>query len=357
MGKQIVVVGGGIAGLETVLRLERELDAEITLVEPRERMNFYPSSHKIIEGAGIEDTTIEYDEKFSGRDIKHVKYKMTGLKSGKNIVELEKNSVNYDKLVLAFGVETNFYGTERKNSYCLRSIKDLKKIREDIESGIEDAVVVGGGATGVEASASLDTVRKKEGYDFDIKIIQSGERLLPSNTEKTSRKVERELQESGIEIKKGVRAEQVKQGCVECSNGDSCRCDLVIWAAGVKKRGIMEEIDISQGRKGVEVNENMEVEGEDDIYAVGDISDYGGKANRAYYALSEAKTAAKNIKSELKGNRRYSNSFFWDPQVIYLGGRTSVLEISGLTLKGLIPHIVREYFVDERYMLLRKHLL
>ncbi|MFB6181204.1 MAG: NAD(P)/FAD-dependent oxidoreductase [Candidatus Nanohalobium sp.] len=354
---KVVVVGGGIAGFETVLRLERGLDAEIVLVEPREALNFYPGLHKIVKGSEVDDALIDYSEKFEGRNVKHLKEEMRGLDAENNVLELESSSISYDKLVLAFGVETDFYMTEEEFSYSFRSVEDVKEIRDRLESGIESAVVVGGGATGVEAAASLNTFRKKKEFSFDITVVQSDDRLLPFNEKRTSRKIENILLEKGINVEKNVRAEVVKQEAVKCSNGEIYDSDLTVWAAGVRKNDLVEEITVPANERGIIVDKGMKVKDMDDIYAVGDVVDYEGKENRAYFAISEAKTAAKNIKADLKGGEEVENSFIWDPQAIYLGGKTSALELPGITVTGFLPHLVQEYFIDKRYMLSRKHLL
>lgn len=349
----LVVVGGGIAGLETALRLERNFDTEIKLVEPREKMLFYPSLHKIIEGEKPGKTTINYQNKLEKRNIKHVKTGMKDLEVENNTVILEDQELSYDKLVLAFGVSNNFHGVKGSEVCTLRSMEDVKEVRRQIEDGIEKAVVVGGGATGVEATASLLQARKE--HSFEIELVHAEENLLPRNLQGLSKSAEKRFEE--VNVRKETKAVNVKDGEVELSSGEILNADLVIWSAGLKNHELAEKIELPLEKKGIPVNNEMSVEETNDIYAVGDLCHYGGKENRAYYALSEAKTAVKNIIADLNGGKRVENSFFWDPQVIYLGGRTSGMQAFGKTHTGYIPHFVREYFVDQRYMLLRKHVL
>jgi NADH dehydrogenase len=353
--EDIVVVGGGIAGLETVLRLERKFDQTIKLVEPREKMLFYPALHKVIEGEEPGKTVIDLDKKFSDRDIEHIKQEMTGLDKESNCLKIGGDSIEFSKLVLAFGAETNYFGVDESSCYCLRSLEDAKEIRNKIENGIEKAVVVGGGATGVEATASLLEATRE--FGFDVTLVQAEEDILPFNVPSLRGKAEKLLSKKGAEIRKQERAVEVGEDYVKLSSGEEIDSDLTVWSAGIRKKDVIEEMDLASSERGIKVEDSMKVKGEEDIYAVGDAASYDGKEARAYFALSEAKTAAKNIKAEEKDGKTVENSFYWDPQVIYLGGLQSGMEIFGRSFTGLMPHIVREYFVDGRYLFLRRNII
>jgi NADH dehydrogenase len=356
MEGKIVVVGGGIAGLETALRLEKELNRELILIDPREQMVFYPTVHKIIEGGEVDETTINFESKFENRNINHIEDKLVGLDSENQELILEEESrISYGKLVLAFGAETNYFNQEKSELHCLRSIEDAENIRSKVEDGIDQVTVIGGGPTGVEAAASL-TETGKSG-EYEINLIQSSERILPRNSQKMSSKASKILEKKGVKVIEGERAENVEDGSVEISSREKIETDLIIWSAGIKKKDIVDAMNLPSDKKGLKVEPSMEVKNFEDIYAVGDAASYDSKQARAYHALSEAKTAVKNIKSDIKGGKRIENNFYWDPQVIYLGGRTAAMEVFGFSFAGLIPHIVREYLIDKRYMFLRKKIL
>ena len=70
---KVVVIGGGIAGLEAALRTERK-GFNVKLIEPKDSMLFYPSAHRLLEGESEEAFTIKYSEKFKDRDIEHLNH-------------------------------------------------------------------------------------------------------------------------------------------------------------------------------------------------------------------------------------------------------------------------------------------
>jgi NADH dehydrogenase FAD-containing subunit len=255
-------------------------------------------------------------------------------------------------MVVAVGAATNFYGVDETHCYSLKDIQDVKEIRDRLEK-IETAVIAGGGSTGIEAAGAL----LEASEDLDIKVIQAEDRLLTQNLEKLSEKTEKLLAGRGVEIIKNTLVTKVNLDSVEVNSGKRVDSDLTIWAGGLKNREILEETDLPTDKDGVKTEKTMKVEGRDDIYAVGDAASYSGGEKRAFHALKEAKTAASNIKRELEGKKNLEEKgHIWDPQLIYMGGTTG-LEIGKRSHIGRLPDIMRRYFVDKRYMYLRKNIL
>ena len=351
MKEEIVVAGGGIAGLESALRLERK-GFKVKLIDTEDSLFFYPSGHRIIDGSPVEEVTINYERKLQDRDIEHVKASVTDLDKEEKSVSTTSGKLSYDYLVLALGSEANFFGIETDETELMRYKEDLEEINERLEKKENlEAFIVGGGATGLEAAASLS-----ERENVDVTILQAVERLVPQLNEKTSEKALKILENKGVNIKLNEAVEEIDDGEIKTSNS-TYDADLIIWAAGIKKRELLNDLDLSQNDKGLLVDEYQRVEDEEDIFAVGDNCFYEGKKSRALYALFESKAAAKNISRNEKGKDLTERKIHYDPILLYMGKHNSILEFKNFSFSGLIPSMIEKIGVEKRYMLLRKHVI
>lgn len=349
--KQVVVAGGGIGGLETALRLERK-GFEVKLIDPEESLFFYPSAHRMIDGESEESVTISYRKKFRNRDIEHIKASLKDLDKENNTVQTESSEIEYDYLVMSVGSEANFFGIETEETELMRYKEDLKEINERIEKEYNlEAFIVGGGATGIEAAASLS-----ERENVDVTMLQALERLVPQLNQKTSEKALKILESKGVTVKLDEPVEDIEKGKIRSSDS-TYESDIIIWAAGIKKRELLDDFDLSQNEKGLLVDEHQRIEDEEDIFAVGDNCFYEGKKSRALYALFESKAAAKNISRTEKGRDLTDRKIHYDPILLYIGKHNSILEFKNFSFSGLIPSMIEKIGVEKRYMLLRKLVL
>lgn len=353
--EKVVVIGGGISGLETGLRVERK-GFEVKIIEPKDKMVFYPSVHRLLEGESENSFTIDYDSKFKGRNIEHVDQKASRIDFDQKNVVTETQELNYDYLVLATGSETKFYNIPgHEKAKTMRFKEDPKEIFQAINDGaIDHITVVGGGATGVEAVSSLLELRKE--MNFSVRLVHGGDRLLPSCNGELSESVEESLDSREVEIELGNRVVEIRDESVILDSGKDLETDLVLWAGGVKPNEFIENIDIEQNERGIEVDKYMQAEKEN-VFAVGDNCSYEGKSSRALYGIFEAQTAAENITRISEGKTLEERNIKWDPEIIYLGKGDSALEFGDICFRGLIPSLIRTIGVERRYLLLRKHWL
>ena len=353
--KTVGVIGGGIAGLETALKLEGK-SFDVDLYDPESELLFYPASHRVIEGYSPNKISIKYKNKFEDRSIRHIQEEVTGFNPDTKEIKTEEASNIYDYIVLAPGAETNYFGLDKGLTDTLKYREDLHHIREEIvENGVEEVVVVGGGATGVEAASALQEARENEGADFNIRLVEANDRILSRQSEKLSRKASKVLRKNNVEIELETVVTEINSTGV-VSEDKEFPADEVVWAGGLKKHSLIEESDIPQDKIGVKVDEFQRVEGFEDVFAVGDCCSYEGSQARALYALFEAKASAKNIKRSEKNKKLKSRSIPYDPIIVYLGEGKSALEFKKLVLTGILPSMMEKIGIEKRYMWTRKYL-
>ncbi|MDY6770301.1 MAG: FAD-dependent oxidoreductase [Candidatus Nanohaloarchaea archaeon] len=354
----VVIAGGGIGGLEAALRIERATDRHVTVVEPSDSTLFYPSLHRVLEGADMDAVRIDLGDRFLDRDIDHVRQRMTGMRPDDHVMELEDRDLEYDTAVVAVGSRTSYGSIQGTgNVHDLRFRDDTADIAAQVAAdSVDDVVIVGGGATGVEAAASLYAASTGL-RDFSITVLEAADSLLPQFDAALGQRVADDYTARGIDVRTGTRVDCIEPDRVILDTGEAVASDLTVWAGGVSPRPVLAELGLEHTARGLPVDRYMRCEGREDVYAIGDAAAYDGKVDRAYYAIAEAKTAAKNIARDLAGKEPVEHSVGRDPNLIYLGPWDALFALDGWTWRGRIPALMRRIGVEQRYLWTRRHLL
>jgi dihydrolipoamide dehydrogenase len=157
------------------------------------------------------------------------------------------------------------------------------------------AVIVGGGATGVEFAYIYNS------YGVDVTIVEFQSRLVPLEDEEISRELEKSLSKQGVKVMTGSKVENAqthgKEAELTVSGGVGeikIVCDIVLVAVGARGNvdGIgLEGIGVSTNRNFIEIDDRMmtNVEG---VYAIGDVT---GKMLLAHVASAQGVTAVETI--------------------------------------------------------------
>ena len=235
----------------------------------------------------------------------------------------------YDYLIVAIGADTNFFGLTgiQQHAFPMKSVNEALFLRNTILQNYEKAVtatddetrkslmnivVVGGGPTGVEVSGALGEMKKyvlPKDYtelDFDkmnIYLVGSNPKLLPAMSDIAGEKSKKFLTDLGVELVLGVAVKDYDGQTVTLSNGETLQTKTLIWGAGVKGntvRGLPSEVILRGNR--IKVNEYNQVEGFDNIFAIGDIACMiseelpRGHPQVAQVAMQQGKLLSKNIR-------------------------------------------------------------
>lgn len=280
--------------------------------------------------------------------------------------------VNYDILVLATGVTTNFYGNDdiEKNTYSLKSVSDALFLRNAILSDLEkalterdadkrkaliDLVVVGGGPTGVELAGSLAEMRKyilpKEypelnPKEMEVHLIQSRDDLLHGMSEEASEKSRAFLKELEVDILTGVRVTGYDGHEITLNNGQNLYARKVIWAAGITGHRI-EGIPDTSYAYGDRIKTNVfnQVFGCEDVYALGDNAymeegDYEGHPQVAQPAIQQARLLARNLNGHVKG-KSFSPFHYKDlGSLATIGRNKAVADLPYWKTQGFVAWII-----------------
>jgi len=214
--------------------------------------------------------------------------------------------LSYDYLVIATGSKTNYFGNKEieRNSMAMKSIPQSLNIRSLILENFEQAVLtkdvadrnslinfvlVGAGPTGVELAGALAEMKRailqKDYPDLDIdkmeiNLIQSGDRVLNTMTEKSSLAAEKFLLDLGVKIWKNVRVTNYDGRTITTNSNLTFETATVIWTAGVQGAMIhgLDAKSLVERVERIRVNTFNQVVGYENIFAIGDITCFTGRA-------------------------------------------------------------------------------
>lgn len=334
--KRVVIVGGGLGGLELAFKLVGS-DFQVVLVDKNNYHQFPPLIYQVAS-AGLEPSSISFPFRRLFQGQKDFFFRMAEVKAvdaaGKKIAT-SVGDIHYDYLVLAAGARTNFFGNKEIEAATLpmKSVSEAMRLRNTILRNLEKAeteedpvrrqalmniVVVGGGASGVEIAGAVAEMKKnilaRDYPDLDasqmhIYLVNAGKRLLAAMDPVSSARAERDLKELHVHIRQPQFATEYKDGILKTSAGLEIPARTVIWVSGICANTIEGLPVESIGHAGRILTDRFcRVKGVQDVFAIGDQSliegdeDYPlGHPQLAQVAMQQAKTVAENLKAAQKG--------------------------------------------------------
>jgi NADH dehydrogenase len=357
--KQVVIVGGGFAGIGCAQHLARNREVHVTLVDQHNYHQFQPLLYQVATSQlAPEDVGFSLGRIFrKSTNIDIMVAQVNAVDPKARSVSTEEGQVYQgDFLVLAAGAQANFLGIPgaETNSFPLYSLVDAERLRsrllavfedasrepELIEQGALNVVVVGGGATGTEvAGAVADMIHAvAPQYEHLVKatrvyLVEHGPTLLAPFTAKAHDYASKVLQRGGVILKLNTAVKEVHPGHVVLSDGSTIKSRCAIWGAGLKAATVASNLGLPQGRGGrIEVEHDLSVKGFPGVYAVGDFANIAGKDGNALpqlgsVAQQSGRWAAKNILADIEGTPRTPFQYHDKGIMAMIGRNAAIAEV------------------------------
>ena len=367
--KRIVIVGGGLGGLELAFKLVDD-DYQVVLIDKNNYHQFPPLIYQVASG-GLEPSSISFPFRrlFQGKkDFFFRMAKVESVNTDKKIINTTVGEIDYDYLVMAFGAKTNFFGNKdiEATTLPMKSVSEAMKLRNTILRNLELAlteedparkqalmniVVVGGGASGVEIAGAVAEMKKniiaRDYPDLDssqmhIYLVNAADRLLSAMDPVSSKRAERDLKELHVHIRQPQFATEYKDGILKTSAGLEIPTQTVIWVSGICANTVEGFPAESIGHASRFLTDRFcRVKGVKDVYAIGDVSlvegdeEYPlGHPQLAQVAMQQAKTVAKNFKAMSEGKELKPFKYKNLGVMATIGRNHAVAEISGKKFGG-----------------------
>lgn len=373
--KNLVIVGGGFAGVTLARKLEGILpqDWDIFLLSKTNFITYNPLLPEVI-GASVLPGHVQAPYRLI---LKRTRIRMVVV----DRIDYQTKRIHYhndrqadlhfDQLVFCAGVQANTQMLSGLNQHSLplKTVGDALKIRNQIVERLEQAtihpdverrkqlttfVVLGGGFSGVETAGELeDFLKSAQRYyknvdreDCRIILIHGTDRLLPELSPKLSEITYKNFQKRGIEILLNERAESIEHEKVLLKSGQTIEGATIICTIGTTPHVFIESDVLPTERGKIVSQDDMSVDtgaaGVDGIWAIGDCALVPNAKSgalcppTAQFADRQAKVLAKNIVAKLNGNKTQAFSYKPQGMLASIGHNKAVAEVFGLRFSGLI---------------------
>src|ERR1700751_5068169 len=300
---QVVILGGGFAGVTTADALEKQFRGAPTVSFPLiSETNSWLFTPMLVEVAtsGLEPTHITTPLRTSLKRTRVLRSRVTGIDLERRLVHLNdegpQTGLHYDHLVLALGSVSNFVGNTAvaENALEFKTISDAMRIRNHVIDVFERAdsepdpncrqalltfVVAGGGFSGAELAGGLNNFARGIIADYpnlspdDLRIVlvHSGERILPELSKSLANYAMQRMCERGVTFKLNTRVIDAGPGSISLSSAEEIPTETFVWTAGARPNPILKELPIKHDSRGaVLVDQTLAIPDYENVWALGD---------------------------------------------------------------------------------------
>jgi NADH:ubiquinone reductase (H+-translocating) len=375
MNRNLVIIGGGFAGMKAAQALEHTLppDWNLTLVSQENFITFNPLLPEVVGASILPGHVIA-----PHRQMVHCSHvcmaQVTGIDTQTRTIHYlgeGTGTIAYDQLVLAVGTNANLDIVKGMASYALplKTLGDALFLRNRVIARLEQAelqpdraarrwlttfVVVGGGFSGVETAgelvdflyASLRYYKRISREDVRIVLLHSGEHLVPEMSPSLGGFALKKMRRLGVDVRLNARAVRVTDRDVHLGDGEIIGAGTVVCTIGTQPNPLLEQLPGMKNRGRLVVNPDLSVPGLEGVWAAGDCAAVTNALDgklappTAQFAEAQAKQLASNVVARLAG--RPTNPFRFRPrgQLASIGHNKAVAEVFGVKISGFIAWLM-----------------
>ena len=388
---RILILGGGFAGVYAARALQEELrgtDAKVAIVNRENFFVFYPMLPEIISGE-IETEHVLNPIRLVAPHARLYVGDVTGIDLAKGSVEIQHGlyqhrqiprTLYYDHLVLALGgipsvsripglAEYAFDVQRLSNAFALRNhiIDTFEQAAierdPDIRERLLTYVVIGGGPTGVEIAAEINTLVEDavqyyagiERSEVRVVVVEFAPRILGPMPENLAATAAQSLERAGVELLVDTGVERIERRLVVLNNGETIHAETVVGSVGVDLNPLIRDLDAPHDERGrLVAHETLRVGDYPNVWAVGDnarvLDPSTGKPypQTGQHAVRQAKRVAQNIAATIKGNPLKPMTYKSKGQMVSLGRHNAIADIGGVHVSGFPAWFLwRSYYLTQ----------
>lgn len=320
----VVILGAGYAGLTCAVRLAgrtQKLELRIALVN---KTDAFVERLRLHEGLAKPDFVLptrlpKLADLLAGSGCAFIQGEVREIDRAERCVHLDTpegaRALSYGQLVIALGSRSvpAAPGADR-HAYVIEAEGPsgqpaLKQRLASLATPEPQIIVVGGGATGIEAAAELALIRGAH-----VTILEAGN-LAAFATPAVKKRLVEAVDRAGIVVREHVRVETVESDRVATSVG-TLPCDVCVWCAGFADQPVVRAAGFETDAAGrIRVDPYLRTLDDPFVFAAGDCCipvEHCGAPPRmsAFFALTTGAHVADTL-ARMRTSRRPRPFGFW----------------------------------------------
>lgn len=320
--KKVLILGGGFAGVQTAIELQKSKQFEVTLVSDRDYLYIYPISIWVpVRNAEFDDVKVPLADIRKKYPFEVVIDKVKEIHAANHQVVCENRTLNFDYLVVAFGADKMKHkGIENTLSICGKpevsiAIRDgidelVKKGHGKIAIGFggnpKDKSAVRGGP-GFELMFNIHNLLKKKGIrqNFELTFFAPMEEPGARMGKGALPMLNKLFDQYQVKKQFGKKITEFQAKSVVFEDESKLDADLILFIPASSGHSVLQSSDLPLSDSGfIKIDNYCQVSGFTEVYAIGDIAAIEGPewiAKQGHIAELMGRNASHNIIETEKG--------------------------------------------------------
>jgi sulfide:quinone oxidoreductase len=323
--KKILILGGGFAGLESAIELQKKNIFDITLVSDRDYLYLYPISIWIpVHKKEFDDVKVSIADIQRKYPFKLIRDKVTEIRASENKVICENTNLEYDYLIVAFGADKMQHkGIGNTLSICAKpemalEIRDRLDILIQKKSG-KIALGFGGNPndkSAVRGGPAFELMFNIHNYLKAKKIRNNYELTFFAPMEEPGARMgkgalpmlNKMFNSYNIKMRFGKKIKEFAADGIIFEDDSKLDSDFTMFIAAGAGPEVLKRSDLPLSAAGfIKVDDNCQVPGFQNVFAAGDIAAIEGAdwiAKQGHVAEQMGRNVAFNIIETEKGSSK-----------------------------------------------------
>jgi NADH:ubiquinone reductase (H+-translocating) len=384
----VVISGGGFGGLYAARKLERTMPRHSTRITLVNDVNFLLYTPFLPEAAAgmLEPRHVVTPLRDVLKETRLILGATKSRDAARRIVTIrdqegKEQELRYDRLLVAHGSISRVLPVPGLEEHAVgfKSLADAIWLRNHVIQSLELAdanddpanrdelltyLFVGGGYAGLEALAelqdfaadALDRYPRARLHGMRWVLVEAAGRVLPEIDLELAEYALAQLRSRGIDVRLGTTIEEVGPTSTRLSTGETIPTRTVVWTAGVTPHPSTRALGLPlDEHRRIRVDRELRVEGEQDVWAVGDSAAVPDPARpgalcppTSQHAIRQGRTAGRNIAASLGSGTPVPFTYKTRGQFANLGRYKAVARVGSLKLRGFPAWwLARSYHVSQ----------